>query len=66
MRAKSDRREAFAALAAAIAQGGAAAPCGFAGEKPVLAFPTQFLRLILAFHKFKIRLRLQRETSGKD
>jgi hypothetical protein len=65
MRAKSDRREAFAALAAAIAQGRAATPCGFAGEKPVLAFPAHFLRLILAFHKFKIRLRLRRKTSGR-
>ena len=49
-----DRGQAFAAFAAAVAQRGAAAPGGFAGEKPVLPFPADFRRLILAFHKILI------------
>jgi hypothetical protein len=44
-------RQAFAALAAAVAQRGAAAPGGFAGKKPVLPFAAHLLWLILAFHK---------------
>ena len=50
---KSNRRQAFAAFAAAVGQRGTAGLGGFAGEKSVLAFPAHFLRLILAFHKFK-------------
>jgi len=46
-----NRRQAFAALAAAVAQRGAAAFGGFAGKKPVLPFAADFRRLILAFHK---------------
>ena len=49
--AGSDGREAFAALAAAVAQRGAAGLGGFASEKSVLAFPAHFRWLILAFHK---------------
>jgi hypothetical protein len=49
--AGSDGRQAFAALAAAVAQRGAAAPGGFASEKPVLPFAAHLLWLILAFHK---------------
>jgi len=62
----SDRREAFAALATAITQRGAAAAGGFAVQKPVLAFPADLGRLILAFHKFKFASRYQRKTSGGD
>jgi len=46
-----NRRQAFAAFAAAVAQCGAATLGGFAGEKPVLPFAPDFRRLILAFHK---------------
>ena len=49
--AGSDGRQAFAALAAAVAQRGAAGLGGFAGEKPVLPLAAHFLWLILAFHK---------------
>ena len=47
------RREAFAPVAAAVGERGLAALAGTAGKKPVLAFAAHFLRLILAFHKFK-------------
>ena len=47
----SNGRQAFAAHAAAVAQRGAAALGGFAGEKSVLPFAADFRRLILAFHK---------------
>jgi hypothetical protein len=59
-----DWRQSFAAFAAAIAQRGASATGGFAGKEPVLPFPAHFLWLILAFHKFKCRPRLQRKTSS--
>ena len=49
--AKSNRRQAFAAVAAAVGQRGLAALAGIAVKKPVLAFATDFRRLILAFHK---------------
>jgi hypothetical protein len=49
--AGSDGCQAFATFATAIAQRGAAALGGFAGEKPVLPLAAHFLRLILAFHK---------------
>jgi hypothetical protein len=49
--AGSDGRQAFAALAAAVAQRGTAAPGGFAGEKSVLPLAAHLLWLILAFHK---------------
>ena len=49
----SNRREAFAAHAPAVGQRGLAALGGIAVQKPVLAFPADFRRLILAFHKFK-------------
>jgi hypothetical protein len=57
-----NRRQAFATVAAAVAQRGAAAPGGFAGEKPVLPFAAHFFWLILAFHKFRFRL-FSRENS---
>ncbi len=50
---KSNRRQAFAAHAAAVGQRGLAALGGIAVQKPVLAFAADFRRLILAFHKFK-------------
>ena len=50
---KLDGYRELAALAAAVAQRGAAAPGGFAGEKPVLPLAAHLLWLILAFHKFK-------------
>ena len=50
---KSDRRQALAAVAAAVGEGGLAALGGVAVEEPVLAFPADFRRLILAFHKIK-------------
>jgi len=50
---KSNRRQAFAAHATAIGQGGLAALGGIAVQETVLAFPADFRRLILAFHKFK-------------
>ena len=50
--AKSNRRQAFAAVAAAVGQRGLAALAGIAVEKSVLAFAADFRRLILAFHKF--------------
>jgi hypothetical protein len=46
------RRQAFAAVAAAVAQDGAAASARIAIEKPVLTLAPDFGRLILAFHKF--------------
>ena len=49
--AKSNRRQAFAAVAAAVGQRGLAALAGIAIEKSMLAFATDFRRLILAFHK---------------
>jgi hypothetical protein len=48
---KLNRCQAFATVAAAVAQRGAAATGGFAGEKPVLPFAAHLLWLILAFHK---------------
>jgi chorismate mutase/prephenate dehydratase len=48
------RREAFTANAAAVGQRGPAALGGTAVQKAVLAFATDFRRLILAFHKFKL------------
>jgi len=53
MRAKSDRRQAFAAEAAAVGEDGLAALGGIAVEKSVLPFAADFRRLILAFHKFR-------------
>jgi len=50
---KSDGRQALAAVAAAVGEGGLAALGGVAVEEPVLAFPADFRRLILAFHKIK-------------
>ena len=50
--AKSNRRQAFAAVAAAVGQGGLAALARITVEKSVLAFAADFRRLILAFHKF--------------
>jgi hypothetical protein len=47
------RREAFATRAATAGDRGLAALAGIAGEEPVLTFPADFRRLILAFHKFK-------------
>src|SRR5258706_2523909 len=52
--AKSNRRQAFAAHAAAVGQRGLAALAGITVQKPVLALATDFRRLILAFHKIKI------------
>jgi hypothetical protein len=49
--AKSNRRQAFAAVAAAVGQCGLAALAGIAVQKPVLTFAADFRRLILAFHK---------------
>ena len=49
---KSNRREAFAARATAARDGGRATLGLVAGEEAVLAFPADFRRLILAFHKF--------------
>jgi len=57
MRRKLNRRQAFTAFSAAIAQRGAAALGGFAGKKSVLAFAPDFRWLILAFHKFKLSRR---------
>jgi hypothetical protein len=56
-------RQAFAALAAAVAQRGAAALGGFAGEKSVLPFAAHFRWLILAFHKLCFS-RLRRQMSS--
>ena len=50
--AKSNRRQAFAAVAAAVGQRGLAALARVTVEKSVLAFTADFRRLILAFHKF--------------
>jgi len=47
----SNRRQAFAALAAAIAQGGAATLGALAGQETMLTNPATFGRLILSFHK---------------
>jgi hypothetical protein len=49
--AKSNRRQAFAAVAAAVGQRGLAALAGITVQKPVLAFAADLRRLILAFHK---------------
>jgi hypothetical protein len=49
--AGSNRRQAFAAHAAAVGQRGLAALAGIAVEKSVLPFAADFRRLILAFHK---------------
>ena len=54
--AKSNRCQAFAAVAAAVGQRGLAALAGIAVEKSVLAFATDFRRLILAFHKLDCAL----------
>jgi hypothetical protein len=51
--AGSDRRQAFAAQSAAIAQDGAATARGPACAESVLTFASDFRWLILAFHKFK-------------
>jgi hypothetical protein len=48
-------RQTFAAYATAIGQRGLAALGGITVQKPVLAFATNFRRLILAFHKFKFK-----------
>jgi len=53
MRAKSDRRQAFAAVAAAVGERGLAALARIAVEKSVLPFAADFRWLILAFHKLK-------------
>jgi hypothetical protein len=53
MRAKSDRRQAFAAVAAAVGERGLAAFARIAVEKSVLPFAADFRWLILAFHKFR-------------
>jgi hypothetical protein len=50
--AKSNRRQAFAAEAATVAQNRLAAFARIAVEKSMLAFAADFRRLILAFHKF--------------
>ena len=47
----SNRRQAFAALAAAIGQDGATALLVAAREEPMLPDPATFGRLILSFHK---------------
>jgi hypothetical protein len=48
---RSNRREALATLAAAIAQGGAPAFGAFAGQETMLPHAAAFGRLILSFHK---------------
>jgi len=53
MNAQLNRREAFAALAAAIAQNGAPALARISVQKPVLTLAPDFRWLILAFHKSK-------------
>ena len=53
MRARSDLRQAFAAVAAAVGERGLAALARIAVEKSVLPFAADFRRLILAFHKFR-------------
>jgi hypothetical protein len=52
--AKSNRRQAFATVAAAVGQRGLTALARVTVEKPVLAFAADFRRLILAFHKFNL------------
>jgi hypothetical protein len=47
---KSDRGEAFAALATTIPQNAAAAFAGISAQKAVLALAANFRRLILTFH----------------
>jgi hypothetical protein len=47
----SNRREALAALAAAISQSGAATLGALACQEPMLPDPATFGRLILSFHK---------------
>jgi hypothetical protein len=60
----SNRREALAALAPAIAQGGAPAFGAFASQKTMLPDPATFGRLILSFHKFNsIKWREYRATN---
>jgi hypothetical protein len=46
-----NRREALAAGTATAGNRGATALGGTAAQEPVLAFPADFRRLILAFHK---------------
>jgi hypothetical protein len=48
---RSNRRQAFAAHPAAVAEDGLAAFAGIAAQKPVLTFPPDFRWLILSFHK---------------
>jgi len=50
--AKSNRRQAFTAVAAAVGQRGLAALARITVKKSVLAFAADLGRLILAFHKF--------------
>jgi hypothetical protein len=49
---ESNRREAFATRATAARNRGRATLGLVAGKEAVLAFPADFRRLILAFHKF--------------
>jgi hypothetical protein len=59
-----NRREALAALATAIAQGGAPAFGAFASQKTMLPDPATFGRLILSFHKFNsVKWREYRATN---
>ncbi len=55
MDAQLYRREALAALAAAIGQNGTATLAGITVEKPVLPLATDLRWLILTFHKFNYR-----------
>ena len=50
---KSNGREPFAAIAAAVGQRGLAALGGITVQESVLTFTADFRRLILAFHKIK-------------
>jgi hypothetical protein len=50
MSSRSNRRQALAAIAAAIAQRGATASSALTGEKSMLPLAAHFRRLILAFH----------------
>jgi len=51
----SNRCQALAALPAAVAENGLAAPARIAAQKPVLPFSPDFRWLILSFHKqFKL------------
>jgi hypothetical protein len=62
MRAKSDRRQAFAAVAAAVGERGLAALARIAVEKSVLPFAADFRWLILAFHKLNLVARWHGKT----